>query len=149
MKKKSLPFGGRSNPWESNAVKFGQICTRHFHKGIGYENSGTDRGYIHQLSLFSVNYTYKLTRRKTYVIIIEMVDQQYEQTKFPACIVVSKVDKTLHFVKRVHHESVPVEAINALSHGGDLHTFVDEDNLIKLPKHIVCVCLHQFDELWR
>lgn len=137
--------------WESNAVMYQQGTIRHFgQKKIGYWNSHTDLGYVIQLSSYTVEYKYRITNRKTMVIAIDIVEQQYPQEHFKACIVVAKTNNRIVYVKWVKYEDVPMACINASipEEHGDLRQYIDADNLIVDPKHLVSVCLHQFDELW-
>lgn len=145
------PVLSQFETWKSNAVMYQQGSIRHFGlRKIGYWNSHTDLGYIVQLSSYSVEYKHRITNRKTMVIVVDMVEQQYIQEHFKACIVVAQTSNRITYVKWVKYEDVPMACINASMPGeyGDLRKYVDENNLLKDPKHIVSVCLHQFEELW-
>jgi len=136
---------------KSKTVLFGIACTKHFgSRKIGYWNSHTDFGYVVQLSLYTVAYKHRVTNRKVFVIVMDMLQEQYDQEQSKYCIVVAKLRDKLQYIKQVKYEHVALACVNASvpEEQGDLEEYVDENNLLKDPRHIVSVCLHHFDELW-
>lgn len=137
--------------WKNSAIEFSLVLTKHFgSRKVGYENSATDKGQVIQLGLYRAIPLHNNSKRIIYVVTIDMVEQQYEQHNFKACVVVAHNNNQIQFVKWINHEQIPATCITAslLGEIGDLRQYVDRNNLLILPKHIVSVCLHHFDELW-
>lgn len=146
----SFDYKGQAT-WVSNAVQFSHKVTKHFGpKKIGYQNSLTDLGYVEQLSLYEGILKHRHTERKIYVVVVEIVAQEYEQHKFKACVVVARKGKYIKYVRWTEYEQVPMACVNASIPGiqGELRQYIDSDQLLIDPKHLVSVCLHHFDEVW-
>lgn len=140
------------NLWKNSAISYSPMRTSHYIRGLGYENSFTDKGLVHQIQIFEVHkaHTKEKAIKRVFIGILDMVAQQYEQEEFPTCVIAASINGRITFVQRVHHQFVPATVLKAFSLGeiGDKLLFIDENNHLRLPKNIVSVVLHQIDELW-